>query len=152
MSWNDGATKQLNLYFEQCLDGFADEVIPMIKEVIDKYADNTYDELKKSTPQSSKNNSVHLVDRLKKERITNKGPNYYGFRIYFEGDFKNGTKIMSYEKLANILNYGSFKKVGLKEYQNVKPTKFISKAIKKLKNINVEISDKYHELERKVMK
>lgn len=158
MAWNDGLTKEIDNFFNNVLGELGDAAIEIIKETVDDYSLELFKDLKKNTPIAKESkDSVNLPDRLTSRKITEKGSKYYGYSIYYEGEFKRGTKMIPYQKLANILNFGSVvaqkKKDGSynKEYTNVKATRYISKAIKKLKKINPEINEKFRKKEKELM-
>ena len=160
MSWNDGISKELNSFIEDKLAKIPECAEEAIKETVDIYAQRFYQNVKITTPRRtdySTNINTDLYNKIVKEKITNRGNKYYGYRIYFEGEFRNGNYNMPYEKLANILNYGSntrqLKKDGTygNTYQNVVATRFISKEIKKLKGIEKSINDTFLQKEREVM-
>ena len=57
--------------------------------------------------------------------------NWYGYRIEFEGDDPKG---VPYQKIANILNYGT---------SNFKGTRFMTKAIRKLRGMDDRIFERF---------
>lgn len=68
-----------------------------------------------------------LVRSLQSIQITAR-KNYYGYEITFDGFDKDGTP---YQKIANILNYGTSKTQG---------TRFVNKAVRKLKGMDDRIA------------
>ena len=158
MAWNDGLTKEIDNFFNSVLGELGDSAIDIIKDTVDKYSLELYRDLKKNTPVAKNiKDSVNLPDRLTSHRITEKGSKFYGYRILYEGEFKRGDKMIPYQKLANILNFGSVvaqkKKDGSygKEYTNIKANRYITKAVKKLKKIDPEINEKFKKKEKELM-
>jgi len=56
---------------------------------------------------------------------------WYGYLVSFAGEDKDGTP---YEKIANILNYGT---------STIKPLRFIDKAIRNLKGLDERAMVRY---------
>ena len=159
MAWNDGLTKEFETFFNEVLGKLGDSAIDIIKDTVDKYSLELYKEVKKKTPSAKKiENSVNLADRLTKKKVTNKGAFYYGFKIFYEGEFKQGSKMVPYEKLANILNYGAVTKQKKKDgtygekYTNIESTRYITNAITKLKGIDPEINKRFKDKEKELMR
>lgn len=117
--WNDGISKQLNDYFDN-LSTFGDLAIEAIKEQVDIEVAKVLDELERSTPVGQTHG---LITSLKNAKIETR-QEWYGYSVTFEGEDKDGT---SYEKIANILNYGS---------STIKSLRFIDKAIRNLKGLD----------------
>ena len=122
MAWNDGISKELSEAFHE-LGKCGDIAIEATKEVIDEEAQKFEENIKKNTPVQTGG----LRDSLERGKI--KSSNYYGYEVNFEGNAPNG---QPYQKIANIINYGSASgdKAG---------TMFISKAVKKLKGMDKRI-------------
>ena len=119
MSWNDGVSKQLADYFEN-ISKFGDLAIEAIKEQVDIEVRTVLDSLERSTPQGQ---TKGLIMSLKNAQITARHE-WYGYSVSFDGEDKHGTP---YQKIANILNYGT---------STIKPLRFIDKAIKNLKGLD----------------
>lgn len=157
MSLNDGLTIELDTFLKEKLAKLPDCANEAIIEIVDKYANSTFNELKKNTPRSN-NSDINIADRLVMKKITARGSKYYGYSIKYEGEFKSGTKMVSYAKMASIMNYGSWvsqkKKDGTygEGYQNWQAHKFITRAVKKLKKMTPEINDLYIKKEKELMK
>ena len=59
--------------------------------------------------------------------------NRYGYRLEYEGNAPDGT---AYQKVANILDKGS---------STLKPRRFITKAVKKLKGLDDRAAKRFEE-------
>lgn len=157
MAWNDGLSKELDAFFNNVLGGLEGCAYSAITETVDKYSTSTFNQLKKTTPTSPRTD-INLADRLTMKKVTEKGSSYYGYIIRYEGEFKSGNKMVPYQKLANIMNYGSItaqkKKDGSygDEYENWGAKRFITKAVKKLKAVNPEINDLFVKKQKELMK
>jgi len=128
MSWNDGVTKELAEYLES-VGNMAVKSKEAIKQQVDIEAEALREQLHKTTPRRYGN----LVRSLNKVEITNRH-NWYGYRLEFEGEDKEGTP---YQKIANVLNFGS---------SIIKGTRFISKAIRKLRGIDSRIAERFENM------
>ena len=128
--WNDGISKQISDYFETLIDKSA-LVEQAVKEQIDIEAETVLSELEKAAPRGQ---TLGLLKSLKKSEITAR-EKWYGWSIEFQGQDQNGTP---YQKIANILNYGT---------SNFKGTRFISRAIRKLKGLDERATER---LEKKM--
>lgn len=115
--YSDGLTEVLGAFFED-LQAVGDRAIEALKEQIDEEADNVERELIDNTPEETGG----LKGSLKRTKI--QSGNRYGYRLEYEGNAPNGTP---YAKIANVLNNGS---------STVKPRRFITKAVKKLKELD----------------
>lgn len=96
-----------------------------IKEQIDIDVEEVYKYLVINTPI----NTGGLLRSLTKTKIDT--PERYGYILKYEGENKNG---VPYEKIANILNYGSIK---------LYPRYFKTKAIRKVKGLDDRIAIRY---------
>lgn len=107
-------------------------------EVIDKEAEQCFQNIKEDTPESDSLETTKDVGNLKssilKEKIND--PNKYGYKIYFDGYNSKG---VAYQKIANALNSGATLKSG----GIIEPRWFISKAVHKLKNMDLRINKKF---------
>ena len=121
-SWNDGVSKQLADYFES-LGEYSEFAVNAIKEQIDIETEKLVLQLEQTTPRGA---TLGLLNSLRKSKITVKY-NWYGYSIEFEGQNRKG---VPYQKIANILNYGT---------SYIKGTRFIDKAIRNLKNMDDRI-------------
>lgn len=117
--WNDGISKELAEYFES-LEQYGEMAIESVKEQIDIEVAKVLAELERTTPQGK---TLGLIRSLQSAEITVRH-DWYGYAVSFDGEDKDGTP---YEKIANVLNFGS---------SYIKPTRFISKAIKNLKGLD----------------
>jgi HK97 gp10 family phage protein len=119
----DGVTKQLSEYFKQ-LEQVGDKAIEAIKEQIDIEADSVEKEIRENTPQKTGG----LASSFTKTKIdTGKR---YGYMLEYEGNAPDGTP---YAKIANILNSGT---------SEIKPRRFITKAVRKLRELDMRITKK----------
>jgi len=125
--YNDGLTQALGDYFEE-LGKVGDKAVEALKEQIDIEADGVERDLIDNTPQGE---TGGLKASLRKSKIT-KG-NRYGHRLEYEGDAPDGTP---YAKVANILNNGT---------STIKPRRFITRAIKKLKGLDDRAAKRFEE-------
>jgi len=101
----------------------------VIKQQVDIEAEALQAQLLKTTPRRYGN----LVRSLSKVEVTNRH-NWYGWRLEFEGNDPHGTP---FQKIANILNFGS---------STIKGTRFISKAIRKLRGMDDRIAKRFESL------
>ena len=131
-SWNDGVSKQLTEYFEQIAE-YGDYAIEAIKEQIDIETEKLVKELEQTTP---KGKTLGLINSLRQSKIVTKH-NWYGYSVEFVGENRQG---VPYQKIANILNYGT---------STIKGTRFINKAIHNLKSMDSRI---YERFQRKIKK
>jgi len=117
----DGVTKQLSEYFKQ-LEQVGDKAIEAIKEQIDIEAESVEKEIRENTPKKTGG----LASSFTKTKIdTGKR---YGYKLEYEGNAPDGTP---YAKIANILNSGT---------SEIKPRRFITKAVRKLKGLDDRIN------------
>jgi len=126
MGWNDGISKELTDYFES-IRKYGDKAIEVIQEQIDIEAEIVRAELEKDAPKGA---TLGLLRSLTKVKITARR-NWYGYSVTFEGKNERGEP---YQKLANILNYGT---------STIKGTRFISRAIHKLKGMDDRIAERF---------
>lgn len=127
MSWNDGVSKQLEEYFNE-LGTFGDKAIEAVQEQIDIEVEKLVRQLKETTPRGK---TLGLLNSLRNAKITARR-NWYGYSVEFEGQDRNGTP---YQKIANILNYGT---------SFIKGTRFLTKAIHNLKDMDSRIYERFH--------
>lgn len=125
-SWNDGVSKQLEEYFEQIAD-YGEFAIKAVQEQIDIEVEKLVKQLEETTPRGP---TLGLLNSLRKSKIVVKY-NWYGYSIEFEGENRKG---VPYQKIANILNYGS---------STIKGTRFINKAIHNLKDMDDRIFERF---------
>lgn len=129
-SWNDGVSKQLSEYFEE-ISEYGDYAIEAIKEQIDLEVDKLVNVLEQTTPRGA---TLGLLNSIRQSKIVAK-PNWYGYSVEFAGENRKG---VPYQKIANILNYGT---------STIKGTRFINKAIHNLKDMDERI---YERFQRKI--
>ncbi|MGI6593699.1 MAG: HK97 gp10 family phage protein [Christensenellales bacterium] len=123
----DGVTKQLSEYFKQ-LEQVGDKAIEAIKEQIDIEAESVEKEIRANTPIGK---TGGLASSFTKTKIdTGKR---YGYKLEYEGNAPDGTP---YAKIANILNSGT---------SEIKPRRFITRAVRKLRGMDERIVAKYKE-------
>ena len=129
-SWNDGVSKQLAEYFEE-LGSYGEYAIEAIKEQIDIEVEKLVNQLEQTTPRGA---TLGLLNSLRQSKIVAK-QNWYGYSVEFVGENRKG---VPYQKIANILNYGT---------STIKGTRFINKAIHNLKDMDARI---YERFQRKI--
>jgi HK97 gp10 family phage protein len=122
----DGVTKQLADYFEK-LETLGDLAVEAIKEQIDLEAAAVETALRENTPTDTGGLAASLT------RTDIDTPKHYGKRLEYEGE--NAERV-SYEKIANILNYGT---------STIKPRRFVGKAIKRLKGLDDRAAQRFEE-------
>lgn len=126
MAWNDGVSKELEEYFNN-IGTFGDKAIEAVKEQIDIEVNKLILQLESTTPRGA---TLGLLNSLRSSRITAKR-NWYGYSVEFVGQDRKG---VPYQKIANILNYGT---------SFIKGTRFITKAIHNLKNMDERIYERF---------
>lgn len=126
MSWNDGISKELNDYFES-IQNFGEQAVAALQEQIDIEADEFRQVLEQTSPKGA---TLGLLNSLRKTKLVARR-NWYGYSVEFEGSNRKGEP---YQKIANILNYGT---------SNIKGTRFISRAIRKLKGMDDRIAQRF---------
>lgn len=122
MAWNDGITQEMADF----LDGVsraASGVRKIAEGVIDGEVQSFSERVTARVPVATGG----LRNSFKVERDTSRGRNWYGYDASFEGNAPNGEP---YEKIANILNYGTPHMAG---------TQFVSNAVRKLKGMDDRI-------------
>lgn len=125
----DGITKKLSEFFES-VDNVSDMAIKAVKEQIDIEANAVFEDIKANTPE----NTGGLKNSLSKSIINT--PKRYGHKIEYEGNAPDGTP---YAKIANILNHGT---------STIKPKKFITRAIHKLKGLDERAVKKFEDMNK----
>lgn len=126
MAWNDGVSKELEEYFNN-IGTFGEKAIEAVKEQIDIEVNKLILQLESTTPRGA---TLGLLNSLRNSKITAKR-NWYGYSVEFVGQDRKGTP---YQKIANILNYGT---------SFIKGTRFITKAIHNLKNMDERIYERF---------
>lgn len=126
MAWNDGVSKELEEYFNN-IGTFGEKAIEAVKEQIDIEVNKLVLQLESTTPRGA---TLGLLNSLRNSRITAKR-NWYGYSVEFVGQDRKG---VPYQKIANILNYGT---------SFIKGTRFITKAIHNLKNMDERIYERF---------
>ena len=124
--WHDGVSKEL-FEFMDSIGTTANTATDAIKHQIDIEAEVFREALAKTVP---KGKTKGLLKSLTKAQVTTR-KNWYGYEITFAGSDKHGTP---YQKIANILNYGS---------STIKGTRFISRAIRKLRGMDDRIFERF---------
>jgi len=127
MSWSDGVTKELAEYLEN-IGTIGDKSKAAIMEQVDIEAEIVRAELQRKAPRDTGG----LVSSLLKSRCEVRR-NWYGYSIEFHGNHPDGTP---YQKIANILNYGT---------SHITGTRFISRAIRKLRGMDDRIHERYQD-------
>ena len=118
--------KELTEYLES-LKGIGGAAKGAVREQVDIEAERVREILQRTAPRGE---TGGLARSLRKVEITTR-KNWYGFRIEFEGDNPKG---VPYQKIANVLNFGS---------SYIQGTRFISKAIRKLKGMDARIAERF---------
>ena len=126
MAWNDGVSKELEEYFNN-IGTFGEKAIEAVKEQIDIEVNKLVLQLESTTPRGA---TLGLLNSLSNSKITAKR-NWYGYSVEFVGQDRKG---VPYQKIANILNYGT---------SFIKGTRFITKAIHNLKNMDERIYERF---------
>ena len=98
-----------------------------MQEQIDLETEKLVAQLESTTPRGP---TLGLLNSLRKSKITVRH-NWYGYSIEFEGENRKG---VPYQKIANILNYGT---------STIKGTRFINKAIRNLKDMDERIYERF---------
>jgi len=124
--YNDGLTEALGDYFEE-LGKVGDKAVESLKEQIDIEADGVERELESNTPEATGG----LRASLRKTALS--GGGRYGYRLEYEGNAPDGTP---YAKIANIQNSGT---------SNMKPRRFITRAVRKLKGLDDRAVKRFEE-------
>lgn len=135
MAWNDGITKQISEFIND-LNELGDIAVEVGHQVIDEEV-TAFTQIVSATTPIDKGD----LKRALKVRRLNKGSKWYGYSVSYEGENKDGE---SYEKIANILNYGRaagiFTTNGRRgKYGAITGTFFLTKAIKSLKGLSWKI-------------
>jgi hypothetical protein len=123
--YNDGLTESLGEYFTK-LGKVGDIAVESLKEQIDIETEAAEKSLIDNTPHKTGG----LKESLRKTKIDS-GNNRYGYRLEYEGNAPDGTP---YAKIANILNHGT---------SNIKPRRFITKAVRKLRGLDDRVSKRF---------
>lgn len=124
--WNDGVSKQLAEYFEDLAE-FGDYAVQAVQEQVDLEVEKLINQLEQTTPRGA---TLGLLNSLKKSKIVARYK-WYGYSVEFEGQNRKG---VPYQKIANILNYGT---------SYIKGTRFINKAIRNLKDMDERIYERF---------
>ena len=123
----DGVVKELAEYFEK-LETLGDIAVESIKEQVDEETGRAESEIASGTPEGKTGGLARSLTRAKIS--TDKR---YGYRLEFEGENEKG---IPYAKIANILNHGT---------STIKPRRFITRAVKKLKGLDDRAAQRFEE-------
>ena len=126
MSWNDGINKEMSEYFNSITEK-TEQAVEAIKEQIDIEAEEFRKQLEQTAPKGA---TLGLLNSLRKTKLVVRRK-WYGYSVEFEGYNKKGEP---YQKIANILNYGT---------STIQGTRFISRAIRKLKGMDERIENRF---------
>ena len=126
MSWNDGINKEMSEYFNSLTEK-TEQAVEAIKEQIDIEAEEFRKQLEQTAPKGA---TLGLLNSLRKTKLVVRRK-WYGYSVEFEGYNKKGEP---YQKIANILNYGT---------STIQSTRFISRAIRKLKGMDERIENRF---------
>ena len=129
--YNDGLTAALGACFDE-LSSVGNKAVEAIKAQIDEETDSVERELQRNTPEKTGG----LKASLKRVKISSK--TRYGYRLEYEGNAPDGTP---YAKIANILNSGT---------STIKPRRFLTKAVKKLKGLDERAAKRFTDLTKTV--
>jgi hypothetical protein len=132
MSWNDGVSKELNDYFES-LGKKSEMAVEALQEQIDIEAEEIRKELEATAPKGA---TFRLLNSPTKIRLTAR-KEWYGYSVTFEGKNRHGEP---YQKLANILNYGT----SHTQVLSIQGTRFISRAIRNLRGMDARIAERFN--------
>ena len=126
MSWNDGINKEMSEYFNSLTEK-TEQAVEAIKEQIDIEAEEFRKQLEQTAPKGA---TLGLLNSLRKTKLVVRRK-WYAYSVEFEGYNKKGEP---YQKIANILNYGT---------STIQGTRFISRAIRKLKGMDERIENRF---------
>ena len=126
MSWNDGINKEMSEYFNSLTEK-TEQAVEAIKEQIDIEAEEFRKQLEQTAPKGA---TLGLLNSLRKTKLVVRRK-WYGYSVEFEGYNKKGEP---YQKIANSLNYGT---------STIQGTRFISRAIRKLKGMDERIENRF---------
>ena len=126
MSWNDGINKEMSEYFNSLTEK-TEQAVEAIKEQIDIEAEEFRKQLEQTAPKGA---TLGLLNSLRKTKLVVRRK-WYGYSVEFEGYNKKGEP---YQKIANILNYRT---------STIQGTRFISRAIRKLKGMDERIENRF---------
>ena len=132
MAWNDGISKEINDYFESIKD-YGDKAIEALQEQIDIESEDFRKVLEQTAPKGA---TRGLLNSLRKTKLVARRQ-WYGYSVEFEGTNRKG---VPYQKIANILNYGT---------SSIKGSRFISRAIRRLKGMDERIAERFAKKTRK---
>lgn len=124
--YNDGLTEALGEYFEE-LQTVGGKAVEAIKEQIDEETDGVERELADNIPEATGG----LKGSLRRTRI--QGGSRYGYKLEYEGNAPDGTP---YAKIASVLNAGT---------STIKPRRFLTKAVRKLKGLDDRAAKRFEE-------
>jgi len=124
--WNDGVSKQLAEYFEE-ISEYGEYAVEAIQEQVDIEVEKLIKELEQTTPRGA---TLGLLNSIKKSKIVARY-RWYGYSVEFQGQNRKG---VPYQKIANILNYGT---------SYIKGTRFINRAIRNLKDMDDRIYERF---------
>ena len=98
-----------------------------IQEQIDIEVEKLVRQLEETTPRGK---TLGLLNSIRQTKVVARR-NWYGYTVEFEGQDRKG---VPYQKIANILNYGT---------STIKGTRFINKAIHNLKDMDERIYERF---------
>lgn len=121
-------TIDLQNYFDNVLGDVGEVAKQAITEEVAIFSNNFFQEVKQNTPVDTNN----LRDSLKITNISS--DRNIGFNIEFVGNHRKNNQ--SNAKIANVINFGTPNRTG---------TRFVSRAIRKLKRLNPAIDANYEQ-------
>ena len=126
----DGISKEFQKVFS-VLESVPGVAVEAMKEVVDEASETLYAGLENDVPVRTGG----LRRSLKKAKASS--PDWYGYKIEFEGNAPNGEP---YQKIANVLNYGR----GASETSGgTAGEHFIEKNVRKLRGLNDKIEARF---------
>lgn len=123
----DELTKGMEEFIKKTIEPIPEETLRIMKQEIDTAAQDVYDFLKTTTPVGR---SGGLLKSLQKNRSNKR--EYYGYDIEYVGEDDKG---VPYQKIANILNYGTNDKRIPAKY-------FLKRAQRRLKGLDEKINER----------
>lgn len=122
MAWNDGISKVMGDFIDSL-----GNLGTIARETAEGVIDTEAEGFRKNVEPKIPVDTGGLKNSFNFEKCTDKGEDWYGYRAGFDGNAPRGE---SYEKIANILNYGTV---------NIAGTHFVTKAVRKLKGMDERI-------------
>ena len=122
MAWNDGITEEMSEYLSEIAQA-SSRARAVGESVIDEEVRNFSARVEPKIPVAS--GGLHRSFTVEKDTSDSK---WYGYNVEFKGEAPNGEP---YQKIANILNYGTPRMAG---------SFFITNAVRRLKGMTDRIN------------